>query len=106
MKDPQHDEHCNRFDEKLWADWPPTVSPATAEEQASIAGAAELTHEDKYVISKSDSIEHLYYQEIGNQAKWVVLALASQYDRGAMQAHAEPTDGFWMTLVRAQELEE
>lgn len=93
-----------------WKDWP--AAPGFS--QSELAKVLAKTHvlstepmpEPLYVIAKSDSIEHLYYREIGDKAQWVPLALAGQYSLDTVRAMPEPHDGFWMDLTRAQELEQ
>lgn len=102
MKDPQHDDHCAAHELHAWKDWPAAddtdAEPATA--------VTSEVSESLYVIAKSDSVEHLYYREGAGEARWVILARAGHYARSDIASHPEPIDGFWMTLERAQELEQ
>jgi hypothetical protein len=112
-----HDEHVQTWDEQKWKDWPPS-EPAPAEAKIALNSAleaGEITFEvtpDLYVISKSDSIEHLYWgfrgigPDLQDQYSWGPLEGAFLYTPDERAKHLTDTfDGFWMTLDRAMELE-
>lgn len=102
----QHDDHMAARELHEWKDWPPATNTETEAFDASLASSDSIEEEPRYVIAKSDSVEHLYYAERNFVSSWVVLAFASQYGREAVTAMPEPQDGFWMPLERAQELEQ
>ena len=98
---PEHDAHVVAWEETLWRDWPPEVPVEVFNEAAKILYDA-LTHDDLYVIACSNSTHNLYW----TGKTWSELADAEQFNSEQRVAHEEPIGGFWMPLVRAQELEE
>lgn len=109
----QHDAHV-----ELWGlQWKPWQA-ADIEELSKLPGVVMLTEEDRYVISKSDSIENLYWGiDTGNEVYgpedahiyeiygWVPLSGATFYTRAEIDHNREPVDGFWMPAERAEEIE-
>jgi hypothetical protein len=101
----QHDDHCAAKELHEWVDWPATtdVEAKLAVNKGLLDGTISLSAEPRYVVSKSDSVEHLYWSPKG----WTTLALATRYGHDTVTATPEPkNEGFWMDEARAQELEE
>lgn len=91
-------------------DWPIAQSYEPPEELRALTPAAEPAEEPEqlYVIAKSDSIEHLYWGNVGpceDNPMWGPIEDAMWYHRDEIANNPEPVDGFWMPLERAEELE-
>jgi hypothetical protein len=101
-KGQQHDDHCACKEIHEWKTWPETLDIGIENGEIkpspeAIVGALVPL----YVISKSDSIEHLYWAPKG----WGSLKGASKYTASTVAATPEPKEGFWMDYGRAEELE-
>jgi hypothetical protein len=114
MKDPQQNAHVDALDQHDWKDWPKSQEYVSKTDGVRAAAQAlgipvidlpfAAHSEPLYVIAKSDSIENLFYRCPG---EWVPLDRgADLYSRADVTNNPEPDEGFWMTLERAEELEQ
>jgi hypothetical protein len=104
MTDRQHDAHMDTRDEHAHSEW--KNFPPSDEIPAELL-PAKVTR-DRYVIAKSDSVEHLYWDNEWPRG-WVRLGDATRYTKSEVLRAPEPPNehehGFWMPLERAEELE-